>query len=107
MKLRTPENQNGQSIPVPRLATAQGVRVPFTDTGSASTGPLAAGVYLVSLSAPAFVRVSATGSAGDAAGSFACGAGGVLYLSVADGERVHARGVEGDGSIFVIPLQNA
>jgi hypothetical protein len=107
MRLRTPENQNGEQVPVGRLVTPQGLRVAFTETASTHTAALDDGVYLVSVSAPAYVSIGANAAAGDAAGSFPLGAGGAGFFRVKAGERVAVRGVEGAGSLFVLPLEKA
>ncbi len=107
MKVRTATNQNGESIPAAALDTQRGVRVGFTDTASAATVALEAGVYLVSVSANAYVRISATGEAGDLTGSFVMPAGGNGVFVISQGQRVRARGIEGAGSVFAIPLKNA
>jgi hypothetical protein len=107
MKLRTPENQNGEQVPVGRLMTAQGLRVAFAETASSHTEALDDGVYIVSVSAPAFVSIGANASAGELAGSFPIGAGGAGFFRIRTGDRVAARGVDGAGSLFVIPLETA
>lgn len=107
MRLRTPENQNGEALGVGRLMTASGLRVAFTETGSTHTAALDEGVYLVSVSAPAFVSIGANAAAGDLAGSFPLGAGGAGYFRVKTGDRVAVRGVEGAGALFVIALEKA
>lgn len=107
MKLRTPENQNGEALGVARLVTSQGFRVGFTETASTHTASLDEGVYLVSVSAPAFVSIGANATAGDIAGSFPLGAGGAGYFRVKTGDRVAVRGVEGAGGLFVLPLEKA
>lgn len=107
MRLRTPENQNGEALGVGRLMTASGIRVGFTETASTHTAALEEGVYLVSVSAPAFVSIGANAAAGDIAGSFPLGAGGAGYFRVKTGDRVSVRGVEGAGGLFVLPLEKA
>ena len=107
MRLRTPENQNGEQVPVGRLMTASGIRIGFTETGSTHTAALDEGVYLVSVSAPAFVSIGANAAAGDLAGSFPLGAGGSGFFRVKTGDRVAVRGVDGAGGLFVLPLEKA
>ncbi len=107
MRLRTPENQNGEALGVARLVTASGLRVAFTETGSTHTAALDDGVYLVSVSAPAFVSIGSNVTAGDIAGSFPLGAGGSGFFRVKTGDRVAVRGVEGAGALFVLPLEKA
>ena len=107
MRLRTPENQNGEALGVGRLMTPQGIRIGFTETGSTHTAALDEGVYLVSVSAPAFVSIGSNVTAGDLAGSFPLGAGGSGFFRVKAGDRVAVRGVEGAGALFVLPLEKA
>lgn len=107
MRLRTPENQNGETLPVGRLIASSGLRVAFTETGSTHTADLEDGVYLVSVSAPAFVSIGPDVTAGDAAGSFPLGAGSGTILRVASGDRVAVRGFAGPGALFVVPFEKA
>jgi len=107
MRLRTPENQNGEALGVGRLVASAGLRVAFTETGSTHTAPLEDGVYLVSVSAPAFVSIGPGAVAGDLDGSFVLGAGSGTVLRLASGDRVSARGFAGAGALFVVPFEGA
>ena len=106
-RIRTPENQNSQALPVGRPDAANARRVAFDDSASQSTATLPEGVYMLSVSAAAFVCVSPEPTAGDLAGSFPLGAGGGLFLRLAEGDKVAARGLDGPGALFVMPLENA
>ena len=106
--IRTAQDQNGNGVPVGRLNADGAVRVVFDDTASTSTEAMPAGVYLVSMSAGAFVRIAADGDAGALAGSFVLGAGGGGYFRIADGDKVHVRGMSGQaGAAYIVPLENA
>jgi len=98
-------NQYGDVLSIPALNTEGAVRLPFDQTVSVSTAVLPAGAYLVSLTESAFLRIAPTGAAGDLAGSFLVPAGGAAYFLVGVGDKVHAKGVEGAGSVLLTPLK--
>jgi hypothetical protein len=106
--IRTVLNQNGEALPIVALEPNLGSIVTITAGESSSTPPLAAGAYLVNVSAPAIVRIAADGGAGDTVpGSFFVNAGAGAYFLVASGQRVHARATDAEGRLFVVPVKNS
>lgn len=107
MRIRVPEDQNEDGLPVGRLNAAAGVRVAVSASSSAASEPLPAGVYLISCTAPIFLSTGASPVAGDTPGSLLLGPGGVLSLALGPGERIAARAVDVDGAVLAVPLTAA
>lgn len=105
-RIRTAQNQNLEPVEVGALDTENGVRLPFDTAASAQTPGLPEGVYLISATAPCFLRIG-QGSAGDAAGSLAFGAGALFYVSIPEGAKIAAIGTDQAGAILAVPLVNA
>lgn len=106
--IRTVLNQNGEAMPIVALEPDAGSIITIVSADSSSTPPLAAGAYLINVSAPAIVRIAADGGAGDTIpGSFFVNAGAGAYFLVANGQRVHARATDVEGKLFVVPVKNS
>lgn len=103
--IRTPENQNGQSVAVLSLDCADGRRLAFAEAVSSSTGPLPADVYYISATASVFLSVGVNPTAGDIAGSIAFAGGSGIYLAIGEGERIAAMGASESGSLFITPAK--
>jgi hypothetical protein len=106
-RIRTPENQDLHALQVGRLEPSRGIRIAATSIASASSEPLDEGVYLVSLTVPAFISAGPSAVAGDLPGSLLLGPGAVLPLSVEAGDRLAVRSVDVDGALLAVPLDNA
>jgi hypothetical protein len=107
MKLRTAVNQNGDILPVFRLVSAQGRRLAVPPTGTISTPPLPAGVYLLNATVNVFMNLGPGTSAGEVSGSFVFPAGASAYFRLNQGDRVTVRAVSEAGSVFAIPAEEA
>lgn len=105
MKLRTPENQNGASLPVARIDFASGLRVPFTSAESAATPDLPAGVYVIAVTSDAFITVGSAREAADAPGSLPAFAGSWVTLVIRTGDQIAARGMTADGVLYAVALE--
>lgn len=107
MKLRTPENQNGETLPVSRLDFASGLRFPFTSAESAATPDLPAGVYVLAVTSDAFITAGSAAEAADAPGSIPAFAGSWVTLVIRTGDKISARGMTADGVLYAVPLETA
>lgn len=104
MRLRTPENQNGQALPIFRLRCDQGGRL-AVPTGGSATGALPSGTYLLNPTTNMYISIGVGVSAGLQAGSFLLAAGAGAYFRLNAGERIACRPVQDAGSLFYIPVE--
>lgn len=103
MRLRTPENQNGEALGVGRMNFNAGVRLEFSATESVSTPALQAGVYVVAVSSDVFLTVGP--AAGDAPGSIPGFSGSWMTMVIRSGDQISARGVSASGVLYAVPLE--
>jgi hypothetical protein len=102
---RSAINQFGDALPVFRLVSTQGQRLAVPGTGTISTPPLAAGVYMLNSTVNVFVRLGPETNVGEFSGSFVFPAGASAFFRVNQGDRVSVRAVSEAGSFFILPAE--